>query len=293
MTTSTRARAEREAVSGRCRIEGLLEGPLPPVPGFREYLENWTRELERRGIAVVANVDGGRFDVFAPELDVAIPRVGLSPTDSLADAVRELLDKVPDGERSRVHSTLRTVESGDGVETRTLLAVRSPGVLERVEDRVAVATAPPIPARRALPSWAPWVVVVVLAAVLAAGGLLGWFDRLGLPAPIDPTKLHVSSASPTVELLGIGPEGPATGAWTVEFRRGVAPARRPSDDAPAEAWLDFVGSARGRGVLEWRDADGRLLRVDPVDLEPVAPGDTGAVRIGPPPPRSATVRFGW
>jgi hypothetical protein len=290
-----RSGAPIQGVEGHCVVEGILEGPMPPIPGFAEFLDEWKRGLAQAGIALVVTVDGGRFDVHAPELEIEVPDVGRDPVDTLAEALGVLIARVPDGDRARLHSTLRATVFGRGTQRRTLFALRSPGVLEVVEDRTVAVTAPaPRPdLSRAARHWAFWVTLVLASALFLTFGPtlspLGW----GELRTLDPAAIELTSAPGGVAIVRLDREVGAHGTWYAVLERRTAAPRvaPPLDDAGA--WLEWLGTARGRAHLEWRDDTGNVLRVDPIDVSGLGVGQELMLHVPTPPKDAARLRFGW
>jgi hypothetical protein len=285
MTTATEPTHER-----RCRIEGLLEGPLPPVPGFAHFLEDWRARLSEQGVSLVVQAHGGRFDVLAPELDLAVPKVGRDPAACLDEALRELVAKVPSGDRVRLHSTLRTVEYGDGLQRRTLFALRETGELVRVEES-AEGAPPPLADfdRPGALHWTFWAGLVLVAVVLVMSGPRLVEQFRGAPL-VDVEKVVIDSAPGGFELVSIGrdplTELPvATIAHTADFATWSA----PSSDALAFR----LAVERGRAVVEWRDEGGALLRVDPLDVGALATETEATVTLLEPPRGAVAARLAW
>jgi len=286
-------RIGRSGVEGRCIVEGLVEGPLPSEPDFVQFLRTWERERRDEGFEFRVTVDGGRFDVHAHELEVPAPEVGRDPIDALTAGLEELVDALPEASRSSMHSTLRAVVYGKGTARRTLFAIRAPGVLEVVEDRALAETVePPKPdlsqqARKV----AFWVTLLLATLVFLVWGPgfspLGWKDV----STVDPTAVVIESAPGGIVLERLEREPGARGAWSAVLRRDAAATTPASGDA--DAWLAWLGDARGRANLEWRDANGALLRVDPIDTAALEIGRELTLAIPVPPEGAARLRFGW
>lgn len=268
---------------------------MPPIPGFAEFLDEWGSGLAEAGIALEVTVDGGRFDVHAPELEIEVPDVGRDPVDTLTEALEVLIARIPDGDRARLHSTLRAVVFGRGTQRRTLFALRSPGVLEVVEDRTVAETAPAPRSdlSRVSRHWAFWVTLVLAAALFLRFGPslspLGW----GELSTLDPADVELESASGGVALLRLHQEVGAHGSWYAVLRRRAAAPQAAPPTADAGAWLEWLGVARGRAHLEWRDDTRFLLRVDPIDIADVEVGQEVMLHVPTPPKGAAHLRFGW
>lgn len=285
----------RRGTEGRCVVEGLVEGPLPDDGSLVEFLRTWERERHDEGFDFQVTIDGGRFDIHAHDVEVPAPEVGRDPVDVLADALRALIEALPGARRAEVHSTLRAAVYGRGTARRTLFAVRTPGVLEVVEDRALAETVAPEPPdlSRGPRHWAFWITLVLAVVVFAVWGPglspLGWGDL----SSVDPDALELSSSADGLDLTGVQRDPGARGPWYVVVRReSAAPDSAPAPD-DADAWLAWLGNARGRAFLEWRDDAGSLLRVDPIGIEGLEVGQERVLSVLAPPPRATDVRFGW
>lgn len=289
-------RLGRSGVEGRCIVEGLVEGRLPSEPDFVSFLRSWERARRDEGFEFRVTVDSGRFDVHAHELEVPAPEVGRDPVDVLTAALEELIEAVPEAQRASMHSTLRAVVHGHGTARRTLFAIRAPGVLEVVEDRALADTIePPKPDLSLGPRKVAFWVTVLLASILflvwgPGFSPLGWGDV----STVDPDAVVLETAPGGVHLADLRREPGARGGWFVLVRReAAAPELAPAPSAAAGDWLAWLGEARGRANLEWRDATGSLLRVDPIDLGEVLVGQESLMSVSPPPNSAAHLRLGW
>lgn len=288
-------RLGRSGVEGHCVIEGLVEGPLSGEPDFVQFLRTWERARRDEGYDFDVTVDGGRFDVHAHELEVPAPEVGRDPIDALTAALEELVEAVPAERRASMHSTLRAAVYGDGTARRVLFAIRAPGVLEVVEDRALARTeAPDRPdlsqTSRRVAFWAVVVLASIAFLVWGPGFTpLGWQDV----STVDPDAVELESAAGGVQLDRLVREPGARGAWFAVLRRDAAAPERAPAPEEAEAWLEWLGAARGRAHLEWRDDTGFLLRVDPVDLGDLGVGEELMLNVPTPPSGADSLRFGW
>jgi hypothetical protein len=280
------------AAARRCRIEGLLEGPVPPVADFGAYLDDWRARLAQQGVELVVNSEGGRFDVLAPELDLPVPEVGRDPAESLNAALVELVEKLPSAERARVHSTLRAVEYGGGTQRRTLFALRATGELVRVEDSAVGEPRALAEDRPSALHWTFWVGLALVAVVLVLAGPR-LVERAGGGPPIDPAALVVDAAPGGYDLVALE-RAPDGGALFARLTRAEDHAVWLVADAGRTDGLAFrLAVERGRGALEWRDGGGALLRVDQLDLLPLAEAEEALVPVLEPPRGAVAARLAW
>jgi hypothetical protein len=155
---------------GTFAVDGLIEGPMPEVPGARRNLEDWSALLRKTGIRMSLEVDGSRFSLLPDPTPVPRATVGPTPSRTLRDSLQQLLDAFPPAHRAAVFSTLRSAEVDGGVEVQTAYLVGRDGRVE-VQDRT-VEAAPGIP-RTEAPRWTRALLFgFLLLAALVVSSLL-------------------------------------------------------------------------------------------------------------------------
>ncbi len=138
-----------EKVEGTIFLDGLIEGRLPAEAGAEGKLREWVSFAGTLGLHFSLETDGPQWSLLADNRPFRAEDLRGSPSQIIADALRELFKVFPAAERPRLFSTLRSVEYRKGQEVRTLYVVGHSGELEvRQESVEADTTAPPQPLTR-------------------------------------------------------------------------------------------------------------------------------------------------
>ncbi|MBN1808506.1 MAG: hypothetical protein JW909_05520 [Planctomycetes bacterium] len=129
-----------EKHTGTVVFDGLLEGPLPGTPGSEEKLRSWVGLAARSGMRFSLEIDGGTFSILAEDAPVDAAALPPSPEEQVTEALKELLKIFPAAERTRLFSTLRSVEYLEGSEVQTLYVMRPGGEISAESRTVAADT---------------------------------------------------------------------------------------------------------------------------------------------------------
>jgi len=133
-------------VAGTFRLDGMLQGPLPPGHGTGDGIRAWAASAKKAGLHFHLSVDGGTYSLVA---DPAIRRSdllgGKDLETLLSDALDALLDLLPPPTRAGSFSTVRSEEFRHGSVLRTLYSVGADGKMATEQRSADVETgqAPP------------------------------------------------------------------------------------------------------------------------------------------------------
>lgn len=128
--------------AGTFRLDGMLQGPLPPDADGIAGLEAWVAAIKSNGLHLHLRVEGGSYSLVA---DPAVRKTSTLKGDDLepllTDRLQTLLDRLPPDVRSRAFSTLRSEEFRPDTAVQTLYAVGPDGRIHAEQRTVDVETA--------------------------------------------------------------------------------------------------------------------------------------------------------
>jgi len=259
-------------VAGTYRLDGMLQGPLPPVPGMAGDFQAWTESARSAGLHFHLSTEGPGFAMVT---DPAVRQTSGLPSTDLAklveDALEALISLVPEESRGGLFSTVRSEEFRPGMAIQVVYAVRPDGRVASQRREVAVDTAEPRPEltvaafRRFLKP-----VAALLAIMLAASYFLVDYRKLFTSARERVTPLAKEEV--TIDLSGAGKlleieltaVDPSRSSLRFHLKRG-ADWDRALASTPQESltnWPEFAARLaihQGRMGIEFLDKDGNLL----------------------------------
>ena len=151
------------------RLEGLIQGPLPPGPDGLSVIKKLTADFNRNGLRLSACFDDSQFKLTAENVTRDTEEIHPLEVDLMGHhALEKLLAAYPPELRMQVFSTLRSREYRPDLEVQSVYLVIYPGQV-KVERREVAAEVAPRPA--------PLSVKNQFAYIAAAVGILaflGW-----------------------------------------------------------------------------------------------------------------------
>ncbi|KPJ54260.1 MAG: hypothetical protein AMS16_04865 [Planctomycetes bacterium DG_58] len=158
-----------EKIEGTLRLEGLVEGHLPDEAETETRLREWVRFAAGMRLRFALEVDGNRFSLLADNTPVSAKAVGAVPSETIAEALTELLKVFPERSGSEVLSTVRSVEYRKGEEVQTLYSFTADRSVDTHQRTLKARTkAPPQPLtlkeRLRLAAFGLGIALVVFAA---------------------------------------------------------------------------------------------------------------------------------
>ena len=151
------------------RLEGLIQGPLPPGPDGLSVIKKLTADFNRNGLRLSACFDDSQFKLTAENVTRDTEEIHPLEVDLMVHhALEKLLAAYPTELRMQIFSTLRSREYRPDLEVQSVYLVIYPGQV-KVERREVAAEVAPRPA--------PLSVKNQFAYIAAAVGILaflGW-----------------------------------------------------------------------------------------------------------------------
>lgn len=274
--------SEPPPVAGTFRLDGMLQGPLPPDRPVGDDMEAWAASAKSSGLHFHLSVDGSQFSIV-PDPSVQktsrLAKPGLERL--LVDALDALLSCLPVPSRSQAFSTIRSEEFRPGAAIQTLYAVGPDGKItseQRTIDRdteEAVPEITPASLRRAiLPA-----LVLLLLTLLVSSFFIDYrklfSDARDRVVPLTKEEVTVDHAALgrfiEVELGGVDNK---RNALLFQLKRGPEWDRAistPPSQGTAD-WPGFLAQVaihQRRARIELYAKDGKLLRSGELDLGPL------------------------
>ena len=151
------------------RLEGLIQGPLPPGPDGLTVIKKLTADFNRNGLRLSACFDDSQFKLTAENVTRDTEEIHPLEVDLMVHhALEKLLAAYPPELRMQIFSTLRSREYRPGLEVQSIYLIIYPGQV-KVERREVTAEVEPRPAP--LSAKNQFGYLVAAAGILA---LLGW-----------------------------------------------------------------------------------------------------------------------
>jgi hypothetical protein len=136
-----------ERLEGTFFLDGLIEGRIA-TPDFEDELRSWLMRVRAAGLHFHLEVEGGGFSLLGENDPVAVGELAQPPAERIAQALEDLLERMPADARAQVFSTLRSIEYRPNTEVQTLFAVSDGQVTMRQRSSAAETVAPPQPLDR-------------------------------------------------------------------------------------------------------------------------------------------------
>jgi hypothetical protein len=151
------------------RLEGLIQGPLPPGPEGRVVIEKLAADFNRNGLRLTSLFDDCQFTLTAENVTRDTEEIHPLEVDLMVHhALEKLLGAYPQELRMQIFSTLRSREYRPNLEVQSIYLVIFPGQV-KVERREVTAEVEPRPAPLSAKNQFGYLVAAV--GILA---LLGW-----------------------------------------------------------------------------------------------------------------------
>ncbi len=261
-----------EKLEGTIVLDGLIEGRLSGDPNVEVNLQRWIEFVATLGLRFSLDAGGAAFSVLPDNHAQSVEGLGNDPEDAIRQALQQLVEVLPAGDRGSVFSTLRSSEYRKNEEVQTLYVV-GPDQKVQVKSRSVEAktVAPPQPISKRE------------RVKLAIMGLLIAVVIIGIAMLFPPVREKfsdlVSNVKPVKTDEIVIQAGPFSDHFTIkakEFTQGgrvlVLEVKReagyPKDDAGLQAAYDKADTlrkkmaveaiARGYVRIELSDDEGKL-----------------------------------
>jgi len=133
-------------VAGTFRLDGMIQGPLPPDIPVTADIKAWVMSAKASGLNFHLSVDGGGFSIVTDPCVQATSRLAKPDLEALlCDALDALLTLLPLTCRGGVYSTVRSEEFRPGIALQTLFTAQSDGTFASEQRVVQVETQTPPP----------------------------------------------------------------------------------------------------------------------------------------------------
>lgn len=133
-----------EKTEGTLQLDGLLEGRLNALPEGEKHLQEWVRFAGSVALPFSLEIDGSQFNLLPGRQAIQAAHLGPDPSETVVNALNQLIKLFPASERQHVYSTLRSVEYRPNLEIQTLYAMGSQGQIEARQRSVESQTAAPL-----------------------------------------------------------------------------------------------------------------------------------------------------
>jgi hypothetical protein len=133
-----------EKIEGMLQLDGLLEGRLSALPEGEKRLQEWVRFAGSVALPFSLEIDGSQFNLLPGRQPLEAAQLGPEPSETVVNALNQLVKLFPASERQHVFSTLRSVEYRANLEIQTLYAMGSQGQIEARQRSVESQTTAPL-----------------------------------------------------------------------------------------------------------------------------------------------------
>ena len=155
------------------RLEGLIQGPLPPGPDGLTVIKKLTADFNRNGLRLSACFDDSQFKLTAENVTRDTEEIHPLEVDLMVHhALEKLLAAYPADLRMQIFSTLRSREYRPDLEVQSVYLVIYPGQV-KVERREVAAEVAPRPAPLSVKNQFAYI-----AAAVGILALLGWASTI-------------------------------------------------------------------------------------------------------------------
>jgi hypothetical protein len=290
-------------IAGTYRLDGILQGPLPPAPGLAADLEAWVASARKAGLHFHLSVDGAAFSIVP---DPAVrPTSGCGGRDVgglVEEGLNAMLSLLPEGARAAVFSTVRSEEFRPGIAVQTIHALGPGGRIVGQRREVAMDTADARPELNpaVIRRIAKWLLLGLVAAALLSV-LFVDYRKLFANARERLSPLTIEEVAVDCAALGNALEARLTavdssrGALRFRLQRGTgwdqALAATPQESLAD--WGEFatrLAIRQGRLRVELFDKDGNGLGSGELPLRGLLEKpETEVVLLAKPPGRLAKI----
>ncbi len=294
----------------RAFLDGMLEGPVPPIEDADRHLREWVEFASSSGLEFELTIDGPSFSMLAANSPVVVPsRENFA--DRVQQCIEQLLNVFPEDLRGSVSSTVRSREERGDQEVQTVYLVTAEGV--KVKARhvdPAEEKADRSFSLRSLKQYMPLAIFGVVLLVVFVGSLFVLdysevWSRLQSKYELRTADRYEIDLRPVSRYVDLEKKGLERGHLVVEARRtehypttveGYQTEReraRGSDELPHLLAFEKVVID---GSLKYAllDREGKVLAEGEVSVRNLAENEKTTIRIPVREhPRTKKVRFGF
>ena len=267
-------------VAGTYRLDGMIQGPLPPDRPVAEDLKAWILSARAMGLHFHLSMEGPGFSIITDPRVQPTYRLAQQDLETLlSDALGALLTLLPATCRGGVCSTVRSEEFRPGIAIQTIFMAQPDGTVASEQREVRIETQDPRPEltaasirRVALPA-----LIVLLVVLLGSMFFIDYRklfsaarDRV-VPLTRQEVTVNQSALGKVVEVELAGIDHPHS-VLVFQIKRGSdwdrALASSPQE-IPAN-WEDFLiclAIHQSRLRIELYDKDDNNLGVGEISLD--------------------------
>lgn len=132
-----------QKLEGTLQLDGLLEGKINALPDGPNRLAEWVKFAASLGLPFTLEIDGASFSLLAGRQTLRVADLGGEPTETLVNALNQLVKAFPDTQRQEIYSTIRSTEYRPKLEVQTLYAMGPEGKIQPQQRSQAAETTPP------------------------------------------------------------------------------------------------------------------------------------------------------
>ncbi len=249
------------AQNGSLKLDGLIEGPIPPFPDGGSALQDWVRGTREQGLTFHLSIDGPAFSLLPDSSPLRSTTDG-ELQEKIAASLRTLLAIYPGELHGRIFSTLRSSHLLSDTEVQSIYAISSRG-LDVQERRVPRTTSiDPTPTgidSRKLILFGGGALVLLIGLVALAYWLgFGrlWSALRDQQLPVDAERIALDT-SPVDKYLHVERKDRVSTLELTITRKKAFPVDLAAVDATEKAARD-AGDLRGLLALEKLVVDGSL-----------------------------------
>lgn len=280
-------------MAGTFRLDGMLQGPLPPDQETVDDILRWVKSAEAGGIHFHLSMDGGSYSLVADSAHQRTSRLkGADLGTALSDGLNALLEFLPPSGRTGSFSTVRSEEFRDGIAVQTLYPIGMDGRVSperRTVDAPTSAAPPeidPVSLRRAI-----FPAIIALLLILFVSTFFIDYRKLFSNArdrlvPLSKEELVVSQEFAGDYLVfDLAEVDNKKSALVFHLARG-ADWKRAMESKPADAsaadWTEFatlLAIHRGRFRIELYDKERKLIGTREIDTRELLENESMDIAI--------------
>lgn len=279
--------------AGTYRLDGMLQGPIPPDDDLRNAFQSWVETAKSAGLVFHLSLEGGSYSLVADSKLQKTSRIkDKDLEDFISGGLNSLLKLLPPPVRTKSFSTIRSEEFRPGCVAQTLYSVGSDGSLspeQRIQDidtEDAIPEVTPASLRRALlPSIIALLLILFISTFFINYRKL-FVDARDRIAPLKKEELVLeqSSLGNLIEIK-LSEIDRKHSALIFLIDRGDGWQRVESTkpgDAPDLTWQEFsaiLAIHQGRVRVDFLNKENKILASREVDLRALHKDDSIKVPV--------------
>ena len=119
-----------DKIEGIITIDGMIEGKMTLTQDLVGKLQEWINFSSSLDFEFSLEMGSNSFNILAEKKQISVKKFGPDPAKKIMDTISELISVIPEEYKSRLFSTLRTIEYEPGLEIQTIYAILPDGKIE-------------------------------------------------------------------------------------------------------------------------------------------------------------------